>query len=171
MVRKWFSAVLVLSCLFYSSQGNEVFGDEFGRTGSLIILVKSSKPAYEIGEPIFLTLTLTNHTTVPLIVNQRFNHYHDLELDLFHEPFGPISIKSLPLEDLTKENYVRLEVNEKILKTLPDLSEITVGPLKEGRYGLRIFYKNKETPRGEDTWTGRIATNRIWFTIKPSEKI
>ena len=171
MKRKCFSAFLVFTCLFASSQRSEVFGDEFGRTGSLIILVKSSKPAYEIGEPIFLTLTLSNHTTVPLIVNQRFNHYHDLELDLFHEPFGSIPIKPLPPEDLTKENYVRLEVNEEIGKILPELAEITTVPLKEGRYTVRIFYRNKTSPEGEEAWTGRIVTNRIWFTIKTSEKI
>jgi len=171
-MRKWCFSLAVLSVFFLAtSQESEVLGDEYGRTGSLIILVKSSKPAYEIGEPISLTLTLSNHTTVPLIVNQRFFYQYDLEMDLFHEPFGRIPFKALPATPLKAEDYAPLAVDEQIIMTLPELTEIVAAPLKEGRYSLRIFYQNEQSPKGKDTWTGRIVTNRIWFTIKPSEKI
>jgi len=157
--------------LLAPSRSLKVFGDEFGRIGNLIILVKSNKPAYEVGEPIFLTLTLKNHTTVPLLVNQRFHYEQDLEIDLFYESFGNIPLKPFPAKPLSPEDYARLEVNESISVTLPDLLEIAAVPLKEGRFALRVFYRNGQNPTGKEAWTGRIVTNQIWFTVKASEKI
>lgn len=146
-------------------------GDEFGRSGSLEILIRSNKPVYDFGEPIILTLKLKNSTNVPLIVNRRLDPFSDLQWELFFDPVGFVPIKAVPRKAPNAEDYIQLKPEQFIEKKLPNLSEIVASPLKQGLYGVRLTYVNKEKPKGPDTWTGEIITNRLSFQIKPSEKI
>ncbi len=169
-MRKLIFISIILACFFFP-QGQDIRADEFGRNGHLIMLIKSSKPKYEIGEPISIIAALKNHTDVPLIVNNRFHPGRDLEWDLFHDGFGYVPIKAMSSEPLKPDDFVRMEVAEEIIRFLPNLNEIFSAPLKAGRYALRISYVNKEKPKGDETWTGLIVTNLLWFEVKPSEKI
>ncbi|MFQ5588637.1 MAG: hypothetical protein ACE5F7_07340 [Nitrospiria bacterium] len=146
--------------------------DEYGRTGSLIVFIKANKPRYEIGEPIHITVTLSNHTTVPLIINKRLNPLLDLEWELFAENLGGhLTMKVVPPRPLTPEDFVRLEVNEEFGKQFDDLTMLVNGPLKEGRYAIRLTYRNKEKPQGDETWTGTAVTNLLWIEVKSTKKI
>jgi len=169
-MRKLVFILWMMVCLFLPL-AQDVRGDEFGRNGHLIMLIKSSKPKYEIGEPISIIAALKNHTDVPLIVNNRFHPGRDLEWDLFHDGFGYVQLKTLPADPLKAEDFVRMEPSEEIVQVLPNLNEIFSAPLKAGRYALRVRYMNKETPKGKETWTGLIVTNLLWFEVKASEKI
>lgn len=162
-----FLVALVLMLLFLPGGAA---GDEFGRDGTLMIFVRSNKPIYEFGEPIVLTLKLKNNTTEPLIVNRRFDPFHDLQWELFLEPTGFLPIKTVPSKPLAAEDYVPLKPEDHIERVLPHLSEIISGELKPGMYGVRITYINKEKPKGAKTWTGEIITNRLSFQIKPSKR-
>lgn len=150
----------------------QVLADEYGRTGSLIAFIESDKKKYDVGEPIYLTVSLTNHTTVPLIINKRLNPLLDLEWDLFYENLGGnLTMKEAPPLALSLDDFVRLEVNEEFGKRFQDLSAMVNAPLKPGRYAIRLTYRNKETPKGDETWAGLTVTNMVWIEIKPSKKI
>ncbi|MFQ5596428.1 MAG: hypothetical protein ACE5GK_00100 [Nitrospiria bacterium] len=146
-------------------------GDEFGRNGNLIILIQSNKPQYEIGEPILITASLRNHTDQPLFVNQLSHPSTGLEWELIYDGFGPVPVKIFPPVVLKKEDFIRLDVSEELVRVLPELNEIVSTPLKAGRYALRLTYQNKEKIQGDETWTGVIITNLLWFEVKTPEKI
>ncbi len=170
-------AVLMTTCLLYPVQVEEARSDQYGHDGNLIVWIKANKAKYDLGEPITIKFTISNFTTVPLIVNKRFHPSGDLQWDLFHEGFGTIRTKTLPFEPLKDTDFIRMEVNDEIDHLLPKLREIFSTPFKAGRYALRLTYTNKEKPTGKDkslegeTWTGLTVTNQIWIEIKTSEKI
>lgn len=162
----------ILAFSLFSFQIPQVLADQYGHTGSLVAFVKSDKRKYDVGEPIYFTLSLTNHTTVPLIINKRLHPLLDLKWDLFYEPLGGnLSMKEVPALGLHPDDFIRLEVNEELGKRFEDLSTMVNVPLKPGRYAIRLTYRNKETPKGDETWAGLIVTNRLWIEIKPSKKI
>jgi hypothetical protein len=151
--------------------GSPAAGDEFGRDGVLEIFIRSDKPIYKFGEPIKLTLTLKNHTTEPLIVNKRFDLSRDLRWEVFMDGHGFLTVKPTAAQAPTGDDYVILKPNLEIEKSLPPLSEIVQEKLKRGLYGVRVTYVNREKPKGAETWTGEIVTNRISFQIKSGEKV
>ncbi|MBI3803800.1 MAG: hypothetical protein HY282_08575 [Nitrospirae bacterium] len=171
MRRYRFLFVIILFLLI----GQTATADESGRTGMLEIYIKSDKPIYKTGEPIFLTVRLKNNTDGPLIVSRRLDPFNDLQWELFAEPQGFMPIKTAPAKGLTPQDFVELKPNEQIEKRLPPLSEITSEPLKRGLYGVRLTYTIKEAPqgidlKGKDFWTGEIVTNRLSIQIRPGEK-
>ncbi len=165
--------IVMAVCLTAPVQIEEALGDQYGHTGSLIFWLESNKPKYHIGEPIFITVTLSNHTTVPLLVHNRFNPFHDIQWDIFQESFGGLPIKTIPPEPLGTQDFVRLAPGQEVAKQLPDLTEIVNAPMKVGRYALRLTYTNKEKQDDSktETWTGATVTNLIWIEITTSEKI
>jgi len=153
-------------------QARQTLADEYGRTGHLVAFITSDKKQYEIGEPIYITISLTNHTTVPLIINKRLNPLLDLDWDVFYENLGGnLSMKKIPPIRLSPDDFVRLEVNEEFGKRFDDLTTMVDGPMKSGRYALRLSYRNKEKPKGDETWVGLTVTNLLWIEIKSSKKI
>jgi len=170
-------SVMMTICLLYPFQMQEAHGDQYGHDGSLIIWIEATKSKYELGEPIIIKFTVSNFTTVPLIVNKRFHPSGDLQWDLFHEGFGTVRTNVIPFEPLKDEDFIRMEVNDEIDRILPDLREIFATPFKQGRYALRLTYTNKEKPSGKEksldgeTWTGLTVTNLLWIEIKTPEKI
>ena len=162
----------VLGVLLIPVQLHRALADEYGRTGSLVVFIKSNKPKYEIGEPIYITVSLENHTAEPLIVNKRLDPLLDIEWDLFYENLGGnLTLKQLPPVALTPDDFVRLEVNETVGKQLQDLTAIVNGQMKQGRYAVRLTYRNQEALKGKETWVGVTVTNQLWIEVKPSEKI
>ncbi|MFQ5543924.1 MAG: hypothetical protein ACE5FY_06185 [Nitrospiria bacterium] len=170
-MKRLFVIGLIVACSLFLFSGEEAQGDQYGRNGSLVIYVDSSKPTYDLAEPIPMTLTLINRTDESLIVNRRFNPIHDLKWEIFHEGFGYVPLKPLPPLALSEEDYIRLEMNEEIGKVIPDLHELLEMPLKVGRYGIRVTYTNEEKPKGKETWTGLIVTNLLWVVVKSGEKV
>lgn len=165
----WFW-ILAISLL--PGQAPQVLADEYGRTGHLVAFIESDKRKYEVGEPIYITVSLTNHTTIPLIINKRLNPLLDLEWDLFYENLGGnLLMKEIPPLALTPDDFIRLEVDEELGKRFEDLSTMVTAPMKSGRYAIRLTYKNKETPKGDETWAGLTVTNLVWIEIKSSKKI
>jgi len=155
-------------------QAHQVLADEYGRTGSLVAFIKSDKKKYEVGEPIYITISLANHTTVPLIINKRLEPLLDLDWDVFYENLGGnLPMKQAPASPLplSPDDFVRLEVNEEFGKRFEDLTMIVNALMKNGRYALRLTYRNKEKPKGDETWVGSTVTNQLWIEIKSSEKI
>ncbi len=147
-------------------------GDEFGRTGSLIFIVKANKPRYEIGEPIHITITLSNHTTKSLIINKRLNPLLDVEWEIFAEGLGRhIGMKAVPPAPVTPADFIPIDVNEEFGKQFDDLATLVTEPLKEGRYGIRLTYRNQEKQKEGDTWVGEAVTNLIWIEVKSTKKI
>lgn len=149
------------------------YGDQFGRTGNLYILVKSDKTVYEFGEPIVLKLTVYNGTTEPLFVSRRIDPSDQVEWELFREGFGFVPLKTSTPKPLTPDDFAHLKPDEEIGEAYPNLWEIllTPLPLEEGLYGLRITYSNLEKIKGPETWTGKIITNRLTFRIKAKTKL
>lgn len=168
---------LMAACLLYPLQAEEARSDQYGHDGNLIVWIEADKLEYNIGEAITIKFTISNFTTVPLIVNKRLHPSGDLKWDLFHEGFGMIRTKTIPFEPLKDTDFIRMEVNDEIDHFLPELHEMFDIPFKAGRYALRLTYTNKEKPTGKDkslegeTWTGLIVTNQIWIEIKTPEKI
>ncbi len=156
--------------LFLDKSG---YGDQFGRTGNLYILVKSDKNIYEFGEPIVLKLTVYNGTSEPLFVSRRIDPSEQVQWELFREGFGFVPLKANTTEPLTPDDFAHLEPDDEIGEAYPNLSEIllTPVPLEEGLYGLRITYVNEEKIKGPETWTGVIITNRLTFRIKAKTKL
>ncbi len=170
-------AVIMTICLLYPLQTENALGDQYGHDGNLIIWIEANKTKYELGEPIIINFTMSNFTTVPLIVNKRFHPSGDFKWDLFYDGFGMVTTNFMPFEALKNEDFVQLEVNDEINRLLPDLQEIFSTPFKEGRYALRLTYTNaseppekEKSPQGE-TWAGTIVTNLLWIEIKTPEKI
>lgn len=158
---------LVFSLILF---GREAGGDPFGRDGNLEIWVRTNKPVYEFGEPIVVTLKLKNATSLPLIVNKRLDPFNDLQWEIFFDPAGFVPIRTAPPKPPAADDYVVLKSGEAIEKEIPNLADIVDGKLVKGLYGLRLTYINKEKPKGPETWTGEIITNRLSFSIKSGKK-
>ncbi len=172
MMHRIIIGLWLLAFSLFPLQTVQVLADEYGRTGSLVAFIESDKRKYDVGEPIYITVSLTNHTTVPLIINKRLNPLLDLKWDLFYETLGGnLSMKESPPVDLNTDDFIRLEVNEELGKRFEDLGVMVDTPLKSGRYAIRLTYQNKEKPKGDETWAGLTVTNLLWIEIKPSKKI
>ncbi|MEC4677291.1 MAG: hypothetical protein VST69_00870 [Nitrospirota bacterium] len=172
MMHRIIIGLWILAFSLFPLQAVQVLADEYGRTGSLVAFIESDKRKYDVGEPIYITVSLTNHTTVSLIINKRLNPLLDLQWDLFYETLGGnLSMKESPPIDLNTDDFMRLEVNEELGKRFEDLSVMVDAPLKPGRYAIRLTYKNEEKPKGDETWAGLTVTNLLWIEIKPSQKI
>ncbi len=172
MVRLCVVCFGIIAFLFTPLQLHPALADEYGRTGSLIAFIKADKPRYDLGEPIYITLTLSNFTTVPLIVNKRLNPLLDIEWDLFAENLAAhLSLKVIPPVALTPEDFLRFEVNDEFSKKFDDLATLVNAKLTVGRYAIRLTYRNKEAPKGDETWVGETVTNLLWIEVKPSKKI
>ena len=172
-MRSRFYLVLGLVCalIFLGGfLGQEAGGDQFGRDGNLEIWVRTNKPVYEFGEPIGVTLKLKNATSLPLIVNRRFDPFNDLQWEVFFDPAGFAPIRTAPPKPPTAADYVVLKSGEAIEKEIPNLADIVDGQLIKGLYGLRLTYINKEKPKGPETWTGEVLSNRLSFSIKSGKK-
>ncbi|HZR45924.1 MAG TPA: hypothetical protein VFA47_04430 [Candidatus Manganitrophaceae bacterium] len=168
-MRSHFYLILGLACALIFS-GREAGGDPFGRDGNLEIWVRTNKPVYDFGEPIVVILKLKNAASLPLIVNRRFDPFNDLQWEIFFDPAGFVPVRPAPPKPPGADDYVVLKPGESIEKEIPDLAEIVDGRLKKGLYGLRLTYINKEKPKGPETWTGEIITNRLSFSIKSGNK-
>jgi hypothetical protein len=166
------SRFYLMLCLICASVlfGREAGGDQFGRDGNLEIWLRTNKPVYKFGETIVVTLKLKNATTLPLIVNRRFDPFNDLQWEVFLDQIGFVPIRPAAPKPPSADDYIVLKPGEAIEKEFPNLAEIVDGKLKKGLYGLRLTYINKEKPKGPETWTGEIITNRLSFSIKSGEK-
>ncbi len=172
MMRIVISFVLLVGFIMTPLQVHEAFGDQFGRTGSLILIIKSNKPKYNVNEPIFITLKISNHTTEPLFVNKRLNPLLDIQWDLFYENIGG-NMKMLEAKPiaLRPDDFVKLEVNEDWKVKLDDLATLVDGRLHVGRYAIRLTISNEEKVKGNETWTGLAVTNQLWIEVVPSQKV
>jgi len=165
------------TCLLYPLQIEVAHSDQYGHNGNLIVWIKANKAKYDLGEPIIIKFTISNLTTVPLIVNKRFHPSADLQWDLFHDGFGSVRTSTIPFEALKDTDFIRMEPSDEMDHLLPELGKIFATPFKAGRYALRLTYSNKGKPTGKDeslageTWTGLTITNLIWIEIRTPEKI
>jgi predicted small secreted protein len=167
--------VLVLFCMLLASCNADVTPTSAGAGQPIQLSLTTDRQTYHLGEPIALTLLLTNTGTDELLVNARMAH------NRFDAP--------APLRDvtlvITGPSGTRVTTDARIDVGLPvdgdfmsmdpgDSVERTYGELNRlypietlGAYSIQAIYQNWDDPSFGVAWKGEVGSNVATFTLEP----
>lgn len=135
------------------------------------------RESYSDSDPISVNFKLTNNGANSVVVNGRFalntaisvpSEFGDIYC-LISKPSSKVARFGayVNVVDLNSRHFVTLGSTEMIERTYPNLDDFY--DFNEfGRYSIQAIYENQsDPPSGVVAWKGELASNVVYFSIKP----